>query len=89
VISDRGARVTIETERVLLMVRRQSRRGWCKQCGQEVDLVGIGRAEMVLDRIPLEGRYQSETRLHLKRAREGLAVCLKSLLQAVRGTRGQ
>jgi hypothetical protein len=41
----------------------------------------------VLEAIPLNGK--SETQLHLERAKEGLAVCLKSLLEVVKGARGQ
>jgi len=87
VTAQRGTRITIETERVLLLIRRQTSRGWCERCGQEVDLVGIGPVGNVLDGIPLEGK--SETQLHLERAKEGLAVCLKSLLEVVKGARGQ
>lgn len=83
----RGTRITIETERVLLLLRRQTSRGWCERCGQEVDLVGLEQAGNVLDGIPLEGK--SKTQLHLERAKEGMAVCLKSLLQVVKGARGQ
>lgn len=87
--ADRGARITIETERVLLMVRRRSSRGWCQRCGQEVDLVRIGDMGTVLEGVRLEGEAKSDTRLHLERAKEGFAVCLKSLLQVVKGARGQ
>ena len=83
----RGKRITIETERVLFLIRKQASRGWCEQCGQEVDLAGIGQVGNVLEGISLEGK--SDTQLHLERAKEGLAVCLKSLLQVVKGTRGQ
>lgn len=83
----RGTRITIETERVLLLLRRQTSRGWCERCGQEVDLIGIAQVRSVLDGIPLEAK--SKTQLHLERAKEGLTVCLKSLLQVVTGASGQ
>ena len=83
----RRTRITIETERVLLLLRRQTSRGWCERCGQEVDLVAVEQARNVLEGIPFEGK--SDTQFHLERAREGLAVCVKSLLQVVKGARGQ
>lgn len=87
--ADRGPRITIETERVLFLVRKHSIRGWCERCGQEVDLAGVGELAKVLEGVSLQGSDKSETRLHLERARDGLAVCLKSLLLVVRGSSGR
>jgi hypothetical protein len=51
--------------------------------------VGIGDVGTVLEGVRLEGEAKSDRRLHLERAKEGFAVCLKSLLQVVKGARGQ
>jgi hypothetical protein len=36
--------ITIETDHVVVVRRRSSRRGWCSECGQEVEIVGLSEA---------------------------------------------
>jgi len=53
-----------------------------------VELVGIGDVGTVLEGVGLEGDAKSDRMLHLEKAKEGFVVCLKSLLQVVKGARG-
>jgi hypothetical protein len=74
--AENQTRITIETERILIVVRHHSRRGWCDRCGREVELLQSDHARDVLAiaRERLEG-------LHLGKAKDGMVVCMKSLLR--------
>lgn len=73
--------ITVQTESVLIIRRRQSRRVWCQQCGREVDAVGLqeigsftGHAQ---PRLPGDAEWQD---WHLCAGRDGeQVVCLESL----------
>ena len=39
--------ITVETDRVLIIRRSRSIRGWCPACSCEVDMVGLREAEAV------------------------------------------
>lgn len=80
-MADFGTRITIETERILIVARRQSQRAWCERCGGEVEFVPSQQARRVLDVAPEPPRPEHRTQFHVERARNGLAVCLKSLLR--------
>jgi len=69
-------RITIETERILIVVRHHATRGWCDRCRGEVELLHSDHAGDVLAiaRERLEG-------LHLGKAKDGMVVCMKSLLR--------
>lgn len=82
--ADRGTRITIETERVLILACRQAARGWCQKCGSEVEMLPEKEAVNILQRVSIERPAKNERRLHLEQAKEGLAVCLKSMLLFVR-----
>jgi hypothetical protein len=41
----RRTEITVETDRVLIIRKRHSTRGWCAECGKEVDMVGLKEAE--------------------------------------------
>lgn len=79
-----GTRITIETERILLLVRKQLVRGGCEKCGSEVGVEGAIEAERLLRSIPGQLHEKSESRLHLQRAKDGLIVCARSLLLFVK-----
>ncbi len=37
--------ITVETDRVFIIRKSHSTRGWCAECGKEVDMVGLKEAE--------------------------------------------
>lgn len=36
--------ITIETDQILIIRRRSSTQVWCRECGREVNIVGLGEA---------------------------------------------
>jgi hypothetical protein len=87
-MADRRTRITIETERVLVVTGHPTRL-WCEKCGSEVQFVPSERAGRLLgaDLEQLGGQYASK--LHLGQAKNGLVlICLKSLLSFFRATSG-
>jgi hypothetical protein len=86
---DRRTRITIETERILVIARQHAAHGWCARCGQEVELVPSAQASRLLGVGPeqLGGQYQGK--LHLEHAKNGLVICLKSLLRFLQAAAGQ
>lgn len=73
-------RIGIETERVLVVTLKNTTVGWCERCGQKVELLTAQSAErflgLSLDQIENVG----QRKFHLRRAKDGLVICLKSLL---------
>jgi len=71
--------VTVETDQVLIIRRRRSTRGWCQECGSEVEIVSLEDAAAIAGiNSPLlhDGMAQ---RWHFSGS-EGTWVCLESLL---------
>jgi hypothetical protein len=74
-------RIAIETERTLIVLRRSAKYGCCERCGREVELVAARSAEQVLGMSLAQMERQAPSTFHLTQAKEGLAICLKSLLR--------
>jgi hypothetical protein len=82
-------RITIETERILIIARQHAAYGWCERCGQQVELLPSAHAGHLLQlaQDQLQARHQGK--LHLEEAKGGLAICLKSLLRFLHAASGQ
>ena len=76
--------ITIETERLLIIRRRRTFRAWCQECGCEVDMVGVGEAEVPAGIAGPTLRDGAEARgWHIAQGRDGMElVCLVSLLKS-------
>jgi len=78
------AEITVQTDRVLIIRRRRSRRAWCQQCGREVDAIGMQEATSLggSEQLTLPGNPESE-RWHVCAGSDGeTLICLDSLLKA-------
>jgi len=76
--------VTVQTERILIIRRRRSRKVWCQQCGREVDAVAMQEATSLAssEQLALPGNPLSEA-WHVCEGRDGeTLICLESLLKA-------
>ena len=40
--------ITVQTDRIVIIRRRESRRVWCRQCGCEVDMVELKEVHLLL-----------------------------------------
>jgi len=87
--ADRRTRITIETERILIMARQHTARGWCERCGAEVELLPSAHASRLLHMAQEQLQRQNRGNLHLEEAKDGLVICLKSLLRFVQAASGQ
>jgi hypothetical protein len=87
--ADERTRITIETERILIMARQHATYGWCERCGQQVELLASDHASRLLHvaQDTLQGQHQGK--LHLGEAKDGLVICLKSLLRLLQSAGGQ
>lgn len=74
--AENQTRITIETERILIVARQHATRRWSQRCKGEVGLLQSNHAGDLLA-IALE-RLEG---VHLARAKEGMVVCTKSLLR--------
>ena len=76
--------ITIETERVLIIRRRQPTRGWCQDCGCEVDMVGAAEAQALTGIAQPLLRDCAQARMwHFREgAEETTLVCLESILRS-------
>ena len=79
-------RITIETDQVLIIRRRGCTRHWCRECGQEVDMVSLSQAAAlagVAQPLPLD--WPRAKKWHVTEAGAGSTlICLDSLLNVAR-----
>jgi hypothetical protein len=77
-------RITIETERLLIIRHGASVREWCKQCATEVDMVPLESAA-ALGQVAAGTiqRLLDNEKLHLSKSCEPVRICLNSLLKEV------
>jgi hypothetical protein len=77
--------LTAETDRVLIMRRRLSKRGWCCECGCEVDMVELSEVQALTNKSRLEIRDGSLSQgWHFSEDADGVPlVCLESLLKSL------
>ncbi len=81
--------ITMETDRVFIIRKSHSTRGWCAECGREVVLVGVkevevlrGKAQLFTTHPMLPGCGDSRG-LHWSLASDGSPlICLESVLKA-------
>ena len=84
--SGKCERVMVETERILIIAHGCGARGWCEKCGSVVEMLTADVARQLLEVGSEQLKDQSQSKLHLGRGRNGLIVCLKSLLRLARGS---
>jgi len=83
---DERTRITIETERIMVITGQHATRGWCKECGRLVELLPHDQAQRLVQAGPLPPEM-SQDKLHVSRTKNGLVVCLKSMLRLMKATR--
>jgi hypothetical protein len=82
-------KITIETESLLILQGRASRRAWCPLCAAEAEMIALESLGVVsnLDRLALE-EWLNSGDLHCSRSADGSAqICLNSLLARVQKTK--
>ena len=84
--TNRRTRITIESERVLVVTRKETIRRWCETCGCEVD---VRDQEQAGPDLHLLSRQRSETcpgGFRLSPFENGLASGLNSILRFLKAT---
>jgi hypothetical protein len=79
-------KITIETDSLLILQGRSSRRAWCPRCAAEGEMIALENAGVIsnLERAALE-EWLNSGALHRSRATDGSTlICLNSLLARVR-----
>jgi hypothetical protein len=79
----RGTRITIETERTLILRQTRSARAWCEECQHEVDYVQLQQTQPLLRQTALEiSNSWGMTKLHLAEQADGsVLICVESLMK--------
>ena len=79
----RTVRITIETSRLLIVLRGTSTRFWCEQCDGEVDMVPLKSAEELIQ-VDAKSFLQLLAReeFHLSKSDGPVRICLNSLLKS-------
>ena len=81
-------RITIETDSLLILQGRSSRRAWCSRCAAEVEMIALEDTGVIsnLERPELE-EWLNSGELHRLQAADGSSLtCLNSLLARVQKT---
>jgi len=82
-------KITIETDSMLILRGRNSRRAWCPLCAIESEVIALDNVGVISNLEPpaLEEWLNSEE-LHRSQAADGsVLICLNSLLARVQNTR--
>lgn len=82
-------KITIETESLLILRGRTSRRAWCPLCAAEGEMIALENAGVISNLEPpaLE-EWLNSGELHRSQAGDGSAlICLNSLLARVQNTK--
>jgi hypothetical protein len=83
-MAKRTTRITVETERVLIVRGANPVRAWCTRCAAEVDMVLLEAAGVLaqVDHSTIQQWLDAEE-LHSAQMRDGSArICLDSLLRS-------
>ena len=80
----RTVRITIDTSRLLIVLRGTSARSWCERCAAEVDMVPVeSAAELVqVDSQTLQHLLDREE-FHRSQPGAPVRICLNSLLKSI------
>jgi hypothetical protein len=77
-------RITIESERLLVIRHGASVREWCEQCATEVDMIPLeSAAELGQVAAGTIQRLLDNEKLHMSKLSGPVRICLNSLLKAV------
>jgi len=82
-------KITIETDSLLILRGRSSRRAWCPLCAIESEVIALDNVGVISNLEPpaLEEWLNSEE-LHRSQAADGsVLICLNSLLARVQNTK--
>jgi hypothetical protein len=82
-------RITIETESLVILRGRNSRRAWCPQCAAEREVIALEEVGIIsnLDRSAFE-EWVNSGELHRSETPNGSTlICLNSLLALVQKTK--
>ena len=80
----RTVRITIDTSRLLIVLRETSARVWCEQCATEVDMIPVETAAE-LARVDAETFQHliDHEKFHRSQAVGPVRICLNSLLKSI------
>ena len=84
----RSTKITIESDSLVVMRGRTSRRGWCTRCGEEAEMIALESTGVVSNLTPQElEEWLNSDDLHRSQTPEGTElICLNSLLARMRST---
>jgi hypothetical protein len=76
--------ITVETDRVLVIRRRQLVRAWCEECGVEVDTLSLDEAASMTGTTSTLSRDTWMAAWHACEGSDGSPrICLESLLKSM------
>ena len=81
-------KITIETDSLVIVQGRNSRRSWCPKCSAQTDMIALEKTDLIsnLDRSAVE-EWLNSGKLHRSEAPDGSSlICLNSLLARVQNT---
>jgi len=80
----RTVRITIDTSRLLIVLRGTSARSWCEQCAAEVDMVPVeSAAELVQVDAQTFQHLLDREEFHRSKPHGQVRICLNSLLKSI------
>jgi len=82
-------KITIETDSLLILRSRSSRRVWCRLCGAEGEMITLEDSGVISNLKPAAlDEWLNSSALHRLQAADGSTlICLNSLLARVKNTK--
>lgn len=84
-------RITVETERLLIISRRQGAMNWCAGCNKRVKMISVDEAA-ALTQVSSRTIYRwvEAEKLHFIESTDGLLrICARSLYRSIQNSKGQ
>ena len=77
-------RITIETSRLLIVLRGTSARAWCEQCASEVEMIPLeSAAELAQVNVEALQHLNAGESIHFSQPGGPVQICLNSLLNSI------
>lgn len=73
--------ITVETSEVMVIRRTRVYRAWCRECGREVDMVGVPDARAIAGIREDDAAWLAKWHVHEEP--EGTLVCMEALLKSI------
>lgn len=82
-VTRKRTEIRVETDEVLVVRRTRIYRGWCRECGVEVEMIPVLDAWTIVGRSGHEDEDTRSRKWHVHGESDTALVCMKSLVKSL------